>query len=240
MKASRVLKLITGLCCAAPLALTVFCLAPLVGQLSDLRGVDSIEGALPADCTTIIAAAVLFLLLTYGVMIALMIHLLRKGDTAGRSRLFWALLLFFGNIVSFPVYWYLHIWRGGDSPAAGKGRRVFMQVLFFAPLALFIFIIALTGIYGARGETLPGGVTFAWAAIFDLFFFPILVYLVVKAAGNRELSPAKKALWIALLVLLNMIVFPLYASRHLRGAQDDGPSHPQGGENSVNSSVPSQ
>lgn len=226
MNSSRALKLVAGLCCATPLAFTVFGLAPLVVRVSDMRGVDSVDGAISPDYTAVIAAAALFLLFTYGVMIALMVHLFRKGDTAGRFQLFWALMLFFGNIVSFPVYWYLHVWRGGDSPAAGKGRRVFMKALFFSPLALFICIIAIAGIYGIRGETLPGGITLAWAAVFDLVFFPILVYLLVKAARNRELSTAKKALWIALLILFNMIVFPLYASRHLREVEDGGSSQP--------------
>ncbi len=137
-------------------------------------------------------------------------------------------MLFFGNIVSFPVYWYLHIWRGGDSPVMEKRRPAFMKMLFFAPLALFIFIIILAALYGAQGETLPQGITLAWAAVFDLVFFPILVYLVVMATRNRELSTAKKALWIALLILFNMIVFPLYASRHLREVEDVGSSHPPG------------
>ncbi len=82
MNSSRVSKLVAGLCCAAPLAFTVFGLAPLVVHVSDMRGVDSIEGAISPDYTAVIAAAALFLLFTYGVMIALMVHLFRRGGSA--------------------------------------------------------------------------------------------------------------------------------------------------------------
>ena len=39
------------------------------------------------------------------------INVYRNKGVANNQKSLWAILLFFGSFVAFPVYWYLHIWR---------------------------------------------------------------------------------------------------------------------------------
>jgi len=43
------------------------------------------------------------------------VYLFRTDRIAQDEKALWAIVLFFGNIVAFPVFWYLHIWK---EPAA--------------------------------------------------------------------------------------------------------------------------
>ena len=47
--------------------------------------------------------------------IALAIHLFTKTVYNTQVKLLWLLALMFGNIIAFPIYWYLNIWKSSSA-----------------------------------------------------------------------------------------------------------------------------
>ena len=43
------------------------------------------------------------------------IHLVKNKYLKDEMRIVWAILLFFGNMITMPVYWYMHIWKEPQS-----------------------------------------------------------------------------------------------------------------------------
>ena len=46
-----------------------------------------------------------------GMLIFYLINVFRNTTVVQNQKVLWAVLFFFGGILVFPVYWYLHIWR---------------------------------------------------------------------------------------------------------------------------------
>ena len=136
-------------------------------------------------------------------------------------KLFWALVLFFLNILSFPAYWYLHILKNGrkDFGEKSSAQNFATTILFFIPLALVILIIVISALLAGSGRKLDQPWIMLWAVFFDVTFFPLLIYLFVKILKNKEFSAGKKVLWICMLLLFNMIVFPVYQHKYLNAGK---------------------
>jgi hypothetical protein len=168
---------------------------------------------------TFIFLLVPFFIFTYGSMIFLMVHMFKNNEFTDNQKLFWALILFFLNIISFPAYWYLHILKEGRKDVIGKtaGRLLLTTILFFVPLFLFFFIIVTSVVFVALNRKLGQPWIMPWAVFFDMTFFPILIYLIVKTIKNKEFSAGKKILWISMLLLFNIFVFPVYKLKYLSG-----------------------
>jgi ABC-type antimicrobial peptide transport system permease subunit len=45
------------------------------------------------------------------VFIIYLVNVYRKKNITKENKYLWTALLFFGNIIVYPFYWYLHIWR---------------------------------------------------------------------------------------------------------------------------------
>jgi hypothetical protein len=54
------------------------------------------------------------------VLIIYVIHVYRSKGISKEQKNLWAALLFFGNIIIYPVYWYLYIWRKPKMPTEIK------------------------------------------------------------------------------------------------------------------------
>ena len=63
----------------------------------------------------------LTILSVFGMLVYYMVHALRNERLEGDRKLLWALLLFFGNMIIMPVYWYLQIWKAPE-PAPPASR----------------------------------------------------------------------------------------------------------------------
>jgi hypothetical protein len=59
---------------------------------------------------------------TMFIMMALLVfyivHVFKNPALAGDRRTLWAVVLFFGNAIAMPVYWFLYVWRTPVPPAA--------------------------------------------------------------------------------------------------------------------------
>jgi len=68
----------------------------------------------PGESTKNIFFVVLYILMSISIpflFIFYSFNVFRNKDVAREQRVLWVALLFFGNIVVYPFYWYLHICR---------------------------------------------------------------------------------------------------------------------------------
>ena len=55
--------------------------------------------------------AMLLFLFSIGFLIFLIIHLVKNKKMDGTERAVWILAFLLGGIISYPIYWYMKIWR---------------------------------------------------------------------------------------------------------------------------------
>jgi len=51
------------------------------------------------------------------------VHVFRTDRVPRDKRALWVAVLFFGSIMSMPVYWYLYIWKGAKQRTTEKGAE---------------------------------------------------------------------------------------------------------------------
>ena len=56
-----------------------------------------------------------------GLLVVYIVHVFRTDRIAQDKKALWAVVLFLGNVIAMPVYWYLCIWREPGQPARGEG-----------------------------------------------------------------------------------------------------------------------
>ena len=50
----------------------------------------------------------------FGLMIYYIVHALKNEQLEGDRKILWAAVIFFGNMIAMPVYWYLKIWKAPE------------------------------------------------------------------------------------------------------------------------------
>ena len=76
-------------------------------------------GGMPLMFKIILPLHLLTMLEMFGLMAIYMIHLFKTESVASDKKALWAVVLFMGNILAMPIYWYLYIWKPIKSaPAA--------------------------------------------------------------------------------------------------------------------------
>jgi hypothetical protein len=61
----------------------------------------------------------LTMLLIFALIAIYIFHAFKTDRIDNDKRVLWVVILFLGNMVAFPVYWYLYMWR--EEPARGGG-----------------------------------------------------------------------------------------------------------------------
>jgi hypothetical protein len=52
-----------------------------------------------------------------GLLVIYLVHLFRTDRVPQDKKALWAVVLFLGNMLAMPVYWYLYVWRLPVAPA---------------------------------------------------------------------------------------------------------------------------
>lgn len=60
---------------------------------------------------SVIVLHLLTILLMFVLLAIYIVHLVRTDLIAKDQKVIWLLVLFFGNVFAYPVYWYLFIWK---------------------------------------------------------------------------------------------------------------------------------
>ena len=60
----------------------------------------------------------LTMLLMFALITLYVVHAYRTDRVEADKRVLWVVILFFGNMIAFPIYWYLYMWKGRHEGAA--------------------------------------------------------------------------------------------------------------------------
>ena len=64
----------------------------------------------PALFRYIFPAHILTMLLTFVLLAVYIVHLFRTDLIPQQQKALWAVVMFFGNAIVLPIYWYLYVW----------------------------------------------------------------------------------------------------------------------------------
>jgi heme/copper-type cytochrome/quinol oxidase subunit 2 len=80
------------------------------------RGGTAEGGAFPALFMIIFPLHFLTMLLIMGLTVFYMVNVFRNDRVEKDKKVLWAVVLFMGNMIAMPIYWYLYIWRDEKEP----------------------------------------------------------------------------------------------------------------------------
>lgn len=83
-----------------------------------LSGSDEPDGGLPVPFGVLMAGHLLTILLIFAITAVYIVDVFRNPRIPNDQRALWAVVIFMGNIVAMPVYWWLHIRPPREDPPA--------------------------------------------------------------------------------------------------------------------------
>jgi hypothetical protein len=75
-----------------------------------------VSRGMPLAVILFFSAHFLTMLLMFALTAFYIVYLFRTDRIAQDKKALWAIVLFMGNILAFPVFWYLYIWKEPDAP----------------------------------------------------------------------------------------------------------------------------
>ena len=86
------------------------------------------SNAMPVGFLILMVFHVFTMLETFGLIAFYIYNLFHTDRIAGDKKALWAVVLFMGNVIAMPVYWYLYIWKekpedGGLKTEDGKSKN---------------------------------------------------------------------------------------------------------------------
>ena len=107
---SKTAKLLLGLATFWPAAYMILFFVFIFSAI--LFGGGAVEGSGPPTAFVLIFALHLFTMLVItGLTIFYIVNVFKNARVDKDKKALWAVVLFLGNIVAMPIYWYLYIWK---------------------------------------------------------------------------------------------------------------------------------
>jgi hypothetical protein len=100
------IALIWGLLTLLPFAYFVYFIS-VVGGLEPAKSAAEAE----AEFNSIFRLHMLNMLLILGLIISYIIYLFKTDRVAKDKKALWAVVLFMGNLLAMPIFWFLYVWR---------------------------------------------------------------------------------------------------------------------------------
>lgn len=226
MPLTRLQRALLGVSAILPIFLYV-CMLPLLMTRGD-RVAAAIDGALAdpnslALAPLVLVAALTTAILIYGPMVFFMIHAVRNPALRGGKVAAWVLGLFFANLIAYPIYWFNHVLHGPGRCEYMPGRRssALPIILSTIPIVVFVAMVVAAAALESSGVD-PESVGMVGGLVFDLAFFPIWIYTIVKAIKNPALSAGRRAIWVVVLLFLGLLTMPAYWIIEARRAPTNG------------------
>ncbi|AAW39587.1 hypothetical protein [Dehalococcoides mccartyi] len=153
--------------------------------------------------------------------VILIIDVFHNKTVAKNQRAFWVFLLIAGHFGVFPFYWYFHIYKNSKESATvvteepvraqrglfeGKSAGFKIMLLVGGLLPLVLGVIG--GI--ARISLNNEGLFYTFGIASYAVGIAILALYIIDATRNSLVASNQKGLWIVLLILVNVIIFPVY------------------------------
>lgn len=106
-------KVVLGLATIWPVIYMIFFFVVLIldSLASMFREGANEEGAVPFWLAIILPLHLLTMLLIVLLLVFYITHVFRNDRVDKDKKALWAVVLFLGNAIAMPVYWYLYVWR---------------------------------------------------------------------------------------------------------------------------------
>jgi hypothetical protein len=106
-------KIILGIFTFLPFILMVLYFGTIVLLVRDALVYRDEDMPFPivGDVLWLVIMALLAGLLSFGLMIYYIIHAINNPQVDNNEKIVWVLLFVLVNVVSFPIYWYMRIWK---------------------------------------------------------------------------------------------------------------------------------
>ncbi len=78
------------------------------------------DGVFPYLFMIIFPLHLLSMLLIMGLNIFYIVNVFKNDRVDKDKKVLWAVVLFMGNVIAMPIYWYLYIWRENPVPMASE------------------------------------------------------------------------------------------------------------------------
>ena len=106
-------KIILGIFTFLPFILLVLYFGTIVLLVRDALVYRDEDMPFPivGDVLWLVIMALLAGLLSFGLMIYYIIHAINNPQVDNNEKIVWVLLFVLVNVVSFPIYWYMRIWK---------------------------------------------------------------------------------------------------------------------------------
>jgi len=72
---------------------------------------DPAQGGFPPAFVLLFAAHLLTMLTIMGLTIYYIVDVFRNQQVDKDKKILWAIVIFMGNMIAMPIYWYLYIWK---------------------------------------------------------------------------------------------------------------------------------
>lgn len=111
---SRSSKLFVGILSFLPIVLTMVSFVMIFAMIPEFMQWDDHDPD-PYDVIStfmpIFFLSIFIGILSLGLLIFFIIHLVRNKKTDTAERIIWVLVLIFAGIVGYPIYWYMRVWK---------------------------------------------------------------------------------------------------------------------------------
>src|SRR5687768_5537935 len=118
MRLNRPLALLVAVLTIAPWAYFVFFLSHFMPAFGTMSASSSPPDQFFQDFNLIFRLHLVMMALIVALMAVYIVHLFRTDRVPSDKKALWAVVLFLGNLLAMPVYWYLYMWPRSSGGAA--------------------------------------------------------------------------------------------------------------------------
>lgn len=119
MRLSRPVALLVAVLTLAPWVFLIFLFTYFARHFPTNPAATAPPDEFFQDFNTIFRLQLIFMALWFALLAFYIVHVFRTGRVPADKKALWAVVLFLGNFLAMPVYWYLYMW-----PKAEEGSRL--------------------------------------------------------------------------------------------------------------------
>jgi hypothetical protein len=115
------MRILLGLLSVMPLLIVLFVFSSAVASAAGGGGVGILADDSDAGFFLFLALCVGLGLFSMALVVYYMVFIFRSDRVKAEHKALWAIVLFVGNAIGFPLFWYFYFWR--DAEAMARGER---------------------------------------------------------------------------------------------------------------------
>ena len=104
-------KILLGLATLWPFLYMILFLVFILSSILFLPPGDGKESGPPFFFAVLIAVHLLTMLWIIGLTVFYIVNIFRNDRVEKDKKVLWAVVIFLGNMIAMPIYWYLYIWK---------------------------------------------------------------------------------------------------------------------------------